>query len=241
MVEEDRWENIVCRWLAYFWATVLEYTGACHCVGVFTVRVSCIVVGVSHTLDVDCLPRCDRTTFPFDIVRAVNLKFRTHRRRRMISTARVTRRDRTTLREIKVKRLRGQAIASLSNNRGRLIRFTHSLIRKAPLVLLSRPATDLSVNRRSRLVGMLRGRYGGKGSTLITVRGLGATTRFYSHLVLVGRNRIVTRNGPGRMLDRRGVQILCRSLIVISRRTVAKGAVISPCGGWRVWGVRDPI
>lgn len=116
-----------------------------------------------------------------------------------------------------------QGFRSLSNNRGRQIILTHTLARSPGVLVLSRPAGRLSVHCQLRVlsvVGSLR------VAILTTLRSLDLTTRFYSRLCLVGRNRVMARNRPRTIVAPRGLHQVFSMRTYICPDPVGKGLVV---------------
>lgn len=90
---------------------------------------------------------------------------------------------RRTLRTMRVTRGAQYCVTRLSSKRQRGIVVTGTLIRRYPLVLLSRPATFLSIMDHVRVVGLLRHLTVRRGETvLLSARSVRRTLILSSHL-----------------------------------------------------------
>lgn len=114
---------------------------------------------------------------------------------------------RRTLGAMRVSTFTSHAFSALSNKRRREIVLTETLTRRAPTLVLSRPAGRLSVARRVVLVRLM----GGLGMAMVsTVRSLGVTTTCYSGVCMLGSNILRKCKAPRRMLAPRLVGEVCQ-------------------------------
>lgn len=90
---------------------------------------------------------------------------------------------------------------ALSNNRGRHVSVTHTVLGSTPVVLLSRTATSLSPRGRIRIRGTVSALVG-KHAIVIVTRGLGAVVGT-SQVIILRSKQMGRRNARSRLVQRR--------------------------------------
>lgn len=140
---------------------------------------------------VNCLPRspplCPRVAMRdfLGFINGVgNIPTKVHRRQTAV-----------TVRHYNLVSQHGIVVHGLSGNCQRQINVTRTVVRSPPIVVLSRPAINLSphrVGRIHRLVGDLTNDH----AVVLSARVLPRIDVAYSHIAVVGHNRIITASAP---------------------------------------------
>lgn len=118
---------------------------------------------------------------------------------------------RRTVRTIRTRRLNGHSFGTVDSKRGRHILLTETVYRSPSIVILSRPASFLSIGCGLRLLSVLRQvTQRGGVAIVVSLRRVSLTRGVSSGVVYIG-NRAVSRcKDPRSMFARRVVHRLCK-------------------------------
>ncbi len=90
-----------------------------------------------------------------------------------------------------VRRICGHLVGGLSGNCGRHMNVTRTLVNGPPMLVLSRPAMNLSPGRVVRVHSLVGG-LNGRRAVVLSDRVLSRVRTMYSHIIVVGNNGVIT-------------------------------------------------
>lgn len=133
-----------------------------------------------------------------------------------------------------VARRTSEVVGRLSGNCHRHMNLTRTLLNGPPMVVLSRPAMNLSPGRVVRVEGLVHGLNGGR-AMVFSSRILSRISRIYSEVIIVSGNGVITSTGASRLSTRmsnnRGLSLATRKDATSVARTVGGVPTIGHIAG----------